>query len=51
MEFIGIGEADWIEQDETSSRKVVAILLDINFLIENWTMVISKLVQNAYRTP
>lgn len=37
MVFVGIGEADWIEQDETSSRKVVAILLDTKFLIENWT--------------
>lgn len=36
LEFVGIAKAKWIDSEGVSSRKVVAILVDTRFLVNNW---------------
>lgn len=37
VEFIGIAEADWIKDEVIeSSQRIVALLVDTTFLIQNW---------------
>lgn len=36
MEFVGIATAKWNDANEANHRKIVAILLDTNYLIDNW---------------
>lgn len=36
MEFVGIAKAKWIDSDAENSRRIAAILVDTNFLINNW---------------
>ncbi len=37
LEFVGIGQASWVDDENINSRKICAILIDTNFLINNWT--------------
>ncbi len=36
MEFVGIAQATWMDSFAANNRRVVAILVDTNFLINNW---------------
>lgn len=36
MEFVGIAKAKWIDSTGETHRNIVGILLDTNFLIDNW---------------
>lgn len=36
MEFVGMAQASWVDDEGINSRKVCAILIDMNFLINNW---------------
>lgn len=36
MEFVGMAQASWTDDDNISSRKICAILIDTNFLVNNW---------------
>lgn len=36
IEFIGIATADWIESKKVNSRRIAGILVDTNFLINNY---------------
>ena len=49
MEFIGIAEAAWVNSDHASNRKIVAILIDTNFLINNWIKKDEDNIDNVIR--
>ncbi len=36
LEFVGIANAKWIDSTGETSRNIIGILLDTNFLIDNW---------------
>jgi hypothetical protein len=37
IEFIGVARAKWIDASGETNRNIAGILLDTNFLVENWT--------------
>ena len=36
IEFVGVARAKWIDASGETSRNIAGILLDTNFLINNW---------------
>ena len=36
LEFVGIANAKWVDSTGETSRNIIGILLDTNFLIDNW---------------
>lgn len=50
MEFVGIMQASWLNAKDVNSRNICAILIDTNFLLNNWTRENEDNMENSIRT-